>query len=320
MRVIVIANRNARHLQERGPLLDAITAPDLPGVDVIETRTMEELDQAAKVVAEARPDAVVLAGGDGSYMAGVTAISRTLGEKALSKLPIALAPGGTAGTVARDWERERKPRRADATLRARAVFAALSDLRTTPRPTLRVRDGVEQTQQPRIGFIFGAGLVARFFEVYEREGANGERGAAKIVARIFGGSFVGGRTARQVLTPQECTVVVDGSPAPFDEVSLVAASVIKDLGLHMHLLHRAAERHDRFHVVATPALPRKLAPQMTRVLTGRPLRDPKIDQLAARLELRFPPSTGAYVLDGELLRSDRVEVTAGPVIPFVDVV
>ncbi len=313
MRVIVVVNRLARHLQHPGPVLDAFRERR-EGVRVIETSSFAELDALAADLARDVPDALVLAGGDGSYMAGVTAFGRALGDERLSALPIALAPGGTASTVPRDWDW----RRGDAVTRTRAVFAALRRLRTTERPTLRVREP-EDPPAERIGFIFGAGLVARFFEVYEREGANGERGAAKIVARIFAGSFVGGRTARHVLTPQPCAITVDGSPAPFDRASLVCASVIRDLGLHMRLLYRAAERSDRFHLVATPAPPRALGPQMPRVLAGRPLRDPKIDTLAATLSLRFPGGTGAYVLDGELLRRDLVEVSAGPTLRIVDV-
>jgi diacylglycerol kinase family enzyme len=312
MRVIVLVNRCARHLQHRGPLLDAFHERR-EGVRVVETRTLPELDRAAADIARDVPDAIVLAGGDGAYTAGLSALARSLGEKALSELPIALGPGGTASTVPREWDR----RRGDARLRARAVMRALDGLHTTRRPTLRVRDS--DASSPRIGFIFGAGLVARFFEVYEREGAGGERGAAKIVARIFAGSFVGGRTAKYVLTPQSCAIHVDGAPAPFESASLVAASVIKDLGLHMRLLHRAAERMDRFHFVATPAPPRTLAPQMFRVLSARPLRDPKIDTLAERVSVRFPEGEGAYVLDGDLLRSDVVEVEPGPVLRFVDV-
>jgi diacylglycerol kinase family enzyme len=312
MRVIVVSNRCARHLQHRGPVLDVFREPRA-GVRVIETKSLEELDRAAAEIAREVPDAVVLAGGDGSYTAGLTALARTLGEKALSELPIALAPGGTACTVPRDWDW----RSGDATLHARRVMRALDDPRTRRRPTLRVRDG--DASAPRIGFIFGAGLVARFFEVYEREGANGERGAAKIVARIFAGSFVGGRTAKHVLTPEPCAIEVEGVTAPFDRASLVAASVVKDLGLHIRLLYRAAERTDRFHFVATPAAPRELGPQLLRVLAARPLRDPKIDTMTAHATLRFPQGRGAYVLDGELLRSDVVRVEAGPVLRFVDV-
>lgn len=312
MRVIVVLNRNARHLQHRGRLLDVFREPRA-GVRVVETSSLDELDRVAADIAKDVPDAIVLAGGDGAYTAGLTALSRSLGEEALSELAIALAPGGTASTVPKNWS----SRRGDATLRARSVMRALEGMSTTRRPTLRVRDG--DASSPRIGFIFGAGLVARFFEVYEREGANGERGAAKIVARIFAGSFVGGRTAKHVLTPQPCTIEVDGARSSFDRASLIAASVIGDLGLHMRLLHRAAESTERFHFVATPAPPRTLAPQMFRVLSGIPLRDPKIDSLAARVSLRFPDGTGAYVLDGELLRSDFVEVEPGPVLRFLDV-
>lgn len=316
MRVIVVLNRNARHLQQRGRLLDVFHEPRA-GVRVVETRSLHELDRVADDIARDVPDAVVLAGGDGAYTAGLTALARSLGEKTLAELAIALAPGGTASTVPKNWG----SRSGDATLRAETVMSAVTRsvdrLSTTRRPTLRVRDSEART--PRIGFIFGAGLVARFFEVYEREGANGERGAAKIVARIFAGSFVSGRTAKHVLSPQPCEIVVDGVRAPFDRASLIAASVVKDLGLHMRLLHRAAERTDRFHVVASPARPRTLAPQMFRVLSGIPLRDPKIDALAEHVSLRFPEGTGAYVLDGELLRGDVVEVEPGPVLRFVDV-
>ena len=58
---------------------------------------------------------------------------------------------------------------------------------------------------------------------------------------------------------------------------------------------------------------------MFRVLSARPLRDPKIDTLAERLTLRFPEGRGAYVLDGDLIRSDVVDVTAGPTLRIVDV-
>src|SRR5207237_1343876 len=146
MRVIVVMNRTAHRLQHRGPLFDAFREPHA-GVRVVETRSLEELERVAGDIARDVPDVVVLAGGDGSYTAGVTALARSLGESRLAELPIALAPGGTASTIPRDWDW----RSGDATLRARAVMRALDHLRTTRRPTLRVRDGDAGTQ--RIGFI-----------------------------------------------------------------------------------------------------------------------------------------------------------------------
>ncbi len=300
MRAHVIVNRQARRLA-RGPLLGEL-GRHRSDVEVVETSSLADLDVvAASIAARGGDDAVVLAGGDGSYMAGVTALARAFGDRPLP--PIALAPGGTVGTVARNWGMRGDPVRWSARLLDRITSGTFE---TSLRPTLRVGE--------RVGFIFGAGLVARFFELYEARGATGNVAAARLVARIFGGSFVGGALARHVLEPVPCSVVVNGETAPFDRVSLLCASVVPDLGLHMRLTYRAGEERDRFHVVATPLGPRALGPQMPLVLAGRPLVGRRVDELARELELRFPPGSGAYVLDGDLFRADAITVRVGPLL------
>jgi diacylglycerol kinase family enzyme len=302
MRAVVVVNRRANRLVRETPLLGELRRKR-EDVRVVETASLADLDEAAREIAKEAPETVVLAGGDGSYMAGVTALAR-----ATETLPaIALAPGGTVSTVARNWGF-----RGDRAKYTRCILDAVArgGPRTTRRPTLRVGE--------RIGFIFGAGLVARFFEVYEREGARGYGGAARIVARIFTGSFVGSAFARSILEPVSCHVSLDGEPAPFDRVSLACASVVRDLGLSMKVLYRAAESLDRFHAVATPLGPTRLGPQMPLVLAGRPLLGPRVDALARSLSLRFPDGGGAYVLDGELLRADEIEITPGPTLAIVD--
>ena len=292
---------------------------------MIETRTMTELDAAAEETAREVPDAIVLAGGDGSYMAGVTALVRAFtdagrGEDTLP--PIGLAPGGTVSTVARNWGFKGgglfSGSGAEAARYASRLLDAIAAGRSvrTDRPTLRVVDDAAT----RVGFIVGAGLVSRFFEVYDEEGARGYRGAATLVGRIFAGSFLHGRLARRVLTPVPCTIEVDGIHAPFEAASLVCASVVRNLGIGMRLLYRAGERHDRFHVVASALGPSRLGPQLPLVLAGRPLLgEGRVDALASSLTLRFPERDGAYVLDGELLRAERVDVTPGPVLRILSV-
>ena len=118
-----------------------------------------------------------------------------------------------------------------------------------------------------------------------------------------------------MLTPVPCTIDVDGERAPFDAASLVCASVVRDLGIGIRLLYRAGEAHDRFHVVATRLGPARLGPQLPLVLAGRPLiGGGRVDALARSLALGFPEGGDSYVLDGELLRADRVTVTPGPVL------
>jgi diacylglycerol kinase (ATP) len=183
LRAHVIVNRRARHLASpRAPSasrasgasklsrqLDAELRRPRPGIEVIETSSVAELDDVARMLLarrrEASPNdesedesAVVLAGGDGSYMAGVTALARAAGSEPLP--PIALAPGGTVGTVARNWGMTTNPVQYTARLLDAIANGAAS---TTLRPSLRVR---ERGGAERVGFIFGAGLVARFFELY----------------------------------------------------------------------------------------------------------------------------------------------------------
>lgn len=316
----VVVNRRARHLAKRGALLAELSRPRR-GIEIIETNSIDELESCAReAVSRARDmsrprDTVfVFAGGDGSYMAGVSALARAFGDEPLP--PIAFAPGGTVGTVARNWSPgwTRDPVRVAARLLDAIASGSTS---TARRPTLRVRVLDDGRRKERVGFIFGAGLVARFFEVYDARGAGGNMAAARIVARVFAGSFIGSRFARSVLTPAPCTIEVDGVRAPFDHVSLLCASVVRDLGLGMRLLYRAGEELERFHVVATPLGPRALGPQMPLVLAGRPLLGRNVDALAKTLSLRFPEARGAYVLDGDLFRADAIEVEAGPVLDVV---
>lgn len=303
-------NRQAERLRDAGsPLLDAY-ARAAAGCDVHETRTLGELAAAASRIRARGADVVVLAGGDGSAMAGVTAILAAFGEA--DAPAFALAPGGTVSTVARNWGMRGS--------RVRAAARLLSALRagrtrTTVRPTLRVRD--DGGDGERVGFIFGAGLVASFFREYYASPRRGTLAAARIVAPIFAGSFTGSALARRVLEPAPCRLTVDGAVQPAPGYGLVAASVVRDLGLHMLVTYRAGETFDRFHAIASPLGTRALGPQMPRVLLGRRLRgEGHVDTLARDIELDFR-ADGAYVLDGELIEARRVGVTAGPPIRVV---
>jgi diacylglycerol kinase family enzyme len=248
-------------------------------------------------------------------MAGVTALAKTM-----TTLPrIAILPGGTASTVARNWGYRGGGLLSfgekGAARFARDLLSAVEDDRVveTERPTLHLHD---DAGGDRHGFIAGAGLVARFFEEYLTRGAGGYRGAARIVARIFAGSFTGGALARGVLTPAPIAITIDGEPAPFSHASLVCASVLRDLGLGMRLLYRAGEDAKRVHVVASALPPSQLGPQMPLVLAGKPLLGAKVDALASRITIAWP-APDAYVLDGELLRASSLVIEPGLVLRVV---
>lgn len=317
-RVVVLANPHARWLREGGETRRALERAR-PGVTVTWTATLGALDEAAREARRERPDVVVLAGGDATYGRGVSALVRAF-DDARDKLPVvALAPAGTTCTVARNWSfRGGGVLTSGERFAARTTERLLDALATRPapavlRPTLRVRDA----RGERLAFVVGAGLVARFFEVYEASGAGGYRTAAPIVARLFAGSFVSGALARQVLAPVPCDVSIDHGPPRQRRVSLFVASVVRDLGLSMRVTYRAGEDPSRVHVVATSLGPRALGPQMPRVLAGRPLVGDHVDVLASHARLTFPGADGAWVVDGDLVRGGEVEVLPGPVVSVV---
>ncbi len=225
------------------------------------TRHLDELELVAERIAELRAERVVLCGGDGTFMSGVTALSRAYAGRDLPTL--IFAPAGTVATVARNFGHGSDLL---STVRRAVLGGALPP--PVEHPTLRVH---ETGGASRVGFMFGTGLVARFFDCYYAAGAGGYAAAARIVARIFVGSVVGDAYSQSVLEPLPCTVSVDGREFEPRGYSLIMASVVKDLGLHMYVNHRAAEDPDRPHLVASPLDTRRLGPQAPRVLFGRPL-------------------------------------------------
>jgi diacylglycerol kinase family enzyme len=306
--VDVVLNRNAGRLGETSPVRRAlIDAAERHGARVHETWTLGELDRAAADLAERGTSAVVLAGGDGSHGAGVSALAKAFGGR---PPPVAFAPGGTVGVVVRNLAR---PGRGAEGARAAEIVRAVCEgtAREANVPTLRVRDdaGVD-----RVAFIFGTGLVARFFEVYDAAPRAGIATAAALAGRALVGSITGSAFAARLLTPVACTVAVDGAERRSRAWSLVLASVVPHVGLGVRATYRAGEQLDRFHVVASTRSPRGLATQVPRVLTGRAMTgDDHVDDLARELRVTFPDIDG-YVVDGDAGRARTVTVEAGPVL------
>ena len=107
-------------------------------------------------------------------------------------------PAGTFSTIAKNLD---IPRR---TLpHAIKVLEAAIEGRARVRAhaTLRVRDAAGGD---RLGFIFGTGLVAQFFEVYDALPDQGMVSAATLVGRLFAGSFTGSELAEKVLRRCHC--------------------------------------------------------------------------------------------------------------------
>ncbi len=324
--VVVIVNALARRWREAPQLLASARALVEGRATLHVTHDLAELEAAARRAADA--EVVVLSGGDGTYGAGISALHRVLG-----RLPkVALAPGGTVGTIARSLGVD-AGRRDPVVGLARALHAAHAGRRIKRTPTLAVRHDHGEA----LGFIVGSGLVASFFELYDQGAAaalasgasevtgpssgGGNLAAARIVTRVFLESFFGGPLAERVLSPLPCAISVDGRALPFPASSLVVASVLRDLGLGMRVTHRGGEDPTRPHVVVSGLQPRTLGPRMFRVLRGVPIAGPEeahFDGLVGALTVDFGGGGGPWVLDGDLRRSRQIVVRGGPCVDLLD--
>lgn len=305
----VIINTAARRFRTEPGLLEDLRGVARDSARFYLTESLADLDRVAHDLATRGSDLVVLAGGDGTFMSGVTALTRAFGGQNLPK--VALFPGGTVATVARNFGMRGSPQELFARLLAGPDSLVFCD-----RPTLRVvgDDGPE-----RVGFIFGTGLVASFFDVYYAAGGQGYAGAARIVARVFAESFIGGAYAKRVLSPLPCTLEVEGERLAPEAWSLIVAAVVPDLGIHMRVTYRAGEDPERPHLVASCLGPSSLGPRMPLVLAGKRIGGAgHVDQLARSFAVHFGDRPGPYVLDGEILHAQTVRVSAGPVVKIVD--
>jgi len=307
-RVHAILNLRAREFRRDRSLAKRLIAAFGPSVFVHETHDLDDLDRAVASLVGDGASRVVLAGGDGTFMAGASAIARHLGAAELPEL--ALLPAGTVGRLARSLRIRGAPE-ARAESYADLDEATRGHAQSSLRLTSTARDG---TTCQRIGFIFGTGLVARFFDVYEERGAGGVIDAARIVARTFASSLHGGAFARRVLDPLPCRLEVDGRLLDPESWSLVCAAVLRDLGLGMRVTYRAGEDPRRVHLVAHALPPAVLGPRVGRVLMGRSIAnpgEPGFDGLANTFRVTFDQE-GPWVLDGDRFRDREVEITPGP--------
>jgi len=311
MRIDVVVNTTARLYLTRPRLLEQVRAICAGRATVHPTSDVIELEAVARTIAERGSDLVVISGGDGSFMAGVTALYRAFGS---DRLPtIAFLPGGTAATVARNWGM-----RGELTALLIRLLDRPEQHAAPLRQTLRVTTTNGAEVEERVGFIFGTGLVARFFDVYYQNGARGYDGAARIVARIFVESFYGGQYAQKVLEPMPCSIEVEGRRLGPEAWSLVCAAVVRDLGIHMLVTYRAGEDPARVHLVASPLPTRSLGPRAPLVLAGKTIGGRgHFDDLVREFTVRFP-GHGPIVLDGDVLVTEVARVSAGPLIRVID--
>ncbi|HEX2570704.1 MAG TPA: diacylglycerol kinase family protein [Polyangia bacterium] len=295
----VILNPNAAGA--RSPALAARLRVLVDGIgQVIETRQPGELGTAVERFREQGCDIIATCGGDGTNQLTITEVVRRYGKEHMPRF--AFLRGGTINTTAKNLRILGSP--------DQILERIVGRLRNGHPPIEIGQDLIEVNDQ--YGFLLAAGMGARFIESYYSGPRPGMTWASILALRTLGSAFIQGSFARSLFAPRRCTMLSDGERLPLEEVRLLLASVIPDVGIGMKVTWQANLQPNRFHLIASSLPTTEMALQIHRVVQGQPLAgQPHIDRLVRELDVEFPtPET--YVLDGELFRARHLRIRVGP--------
>lgn len=268
---------------------------------VLETRNLKEVSEAVREFVSRGVEVVAACGGDGTNLAVLTEMIHVYGAEHLPRF--ACLRGGTVNTVASNLGIRGSPE--DILTRLVACHNRGRAEPAVERPLLCVNGSC--------GFLFGAAMGARFFEVYyDGPFKLGLSWASVLAARVTISSLLGTKLARRVFEPVPARITVDGKRLPLDRWTLLVAATLEQVGLKIAITYRALERDGHFHLVASGLPPFELALQFHRTFLSRSLEgEPHFDLLAREVVIEFPRSE-PYIMDGDLFWADRLVLRHGP--------
>jgi hypothetical protein len=288
-----------------------------PEIDHVETRSARDLPGALRQLERTGIDLLVVNGGDGTLQYVLSAL---LADPRRQQLP-AIAPlrGGRTNMTAADLGADRNPVRG-LTRVLEAVDGGYIDRLVVERPVLRVRSSHRAADQ--YGMFFGAGLIHRAIGVVHRSFPPGRSQG------LFGASVVTGaliakmlfRPTRGILTPDKCSVQIDGRELLDAELYLLIASSLERLFLRLDPFWGERRRGVRLTAIESraPQLARAALPVMTG--RARPWMTPEAGYTSLEVpQARIRMNCG-FTVDGELFDpepEEEIELRADDRITFL---
>jgi hypothetical protein len=289
-----LSGQNAR----RG-LLDRVRAllGAHPAVAQFDVSTPEAMSGAVDDLLRAETELIVVNGGDGTVQAVLTAMLRSPVPRALPLL--AVLPGGSANTTARNVGYGRRPLQALRRLVEEAARGVLAGS-VERRAVVRVDD--ESGAPPQFAMLFGAGAVYHGISFFRREiesrGLRGQLGSGVAVG-TFLAHVVSGRGGK-LFPPLEAEIRIDGERLPGESYFGILTSTMDRQILGLSPYWGVGPGPLRFSALGYA--PRGLARAIVPALRGRPSRHlrPELGYRSVNAgEVHIAFDSG-YTLDGEL--------------------
>ncbi len=295
LRVAVISNPTSGRNKRRG-LIAAIQTllRDHPTVPHFQERTFAGIADATNAAIAGDPEVIVVNGGDGTVQTVLTSLLRA----PLDRLPLlAVLPGGTTNTTARNVGYGTRPLAALGTLLAASAHGRLAG-RIERRAVLRA----DLDDGPQYAMMFGAGAVYHGI-VFARgqlasHGMRGQLGAGIALATFLTRVFTG--RAGTMFPPLDADVRLDGVALPATSYFGILISTMDRQFLGVSPYWGTGPGPLRFS--ALRVRPEYLARAIVPALRGRESRwlTPEAGYRSHNVDDVALTFRGGFTLDGEL--------------------
>ncbi len=251
-------------------------------------------------------------GGDGTIHRVLTAMVRTYGDADLP--PIAILRGGTMNNVAASiGQRLSSPEM------LRALVEARASGRSLPHTTRRLMSVHAGGGAPSYGFLVGAGLVARFLELYDARRSPSPVLAGTLLVRAVASALLGGELSRELDRPFEGTVALDDRALPAARFTAIAVSTIEQIGFGFRVFHALRNAPDRLQLVAITGPLASLAFELPGLYAGSGVRAAGNTSDTGTSVTLTSDQPFPYVIDGDpyVARNHTVRIAVGPPVTFL---
>lgn len=178
--------------------------------------------------------------------------------------------------------------------------------------------------EDRFCFLFGCGLTSNFLlEVY-RDGKKGYLKNIDVIRQcvneVIQSHFVKDPKYMKLLKPLSGAIYTSGKRLPLDNLLVVLAGTVEQVGMGFQPLSKAAHKKGHFHLLATDLEPSKILMYLGLIGMGKGhlVRNSRyIDVVTKDIRIKAP-APFEYTMDGDMYTCDgELKMKVGPEVRFI---